>query len=90
MGYEKGQELINVTREGWSLVGWKNEKTGMVTPAANTGSIVIEDEQKYIAQWAQGQSMLKFNAGEDAKFPNNGKSRHITAIPAPTLSTANP
>lgn len=73
VGYEKGQELINVTREGWSLVGWKNEKTGMVTPAANTGSIVIEDEQKYIAQWAQGQSMLKFNAGEDAKFPNNGQ-----------------
>ena len=26
VGYEKGQELINVTREGWSLVGWKNER----------------------------------------------------------------
>lgn len=73
VGDEQANKLIDVTREGWSLTGWKNEATGVVTPAANTGSIVIEDEQKYIAQWAQGQSMLKFNAGEDAKFPNNGQ-----------------
>ncbi len=73
VGDEEANKLINVTREGWSLVGWMNETTGVVTPAANTGSIVIEAGQKYIAQWAQGQSVLKFDAGEDAKFPNNGQ-----------------
>ena len=73
VGDGQAQKLTNVTREGWSLVGWENEKTGVVTPAANTGSIVIETGQKYIAQWAQGQSVLKFNAGTDAKFPNNGQ-----------------
>lgn len=73
VGDEQAQKLTSVTREGWSLVGWENEKTGVVTPAANTGSIVIETGQKYIAQWAQGQSVLKFDAGTDAKFPNNGQ-----------------
>ena len=73
VGDEQAQKLTNVARVGWSLVGWENEKTGVVTPAANTGSIVIEAGQKYIAQWAQGQSMLKFDAGEGAKFPNNGR-----------------
>lgn len=73
VGDEQANKLIDVTREGWSLVGWENEKTGVVTPAANTGSIMIEDGQKYIAQWAQGQSVLEFDAGKDAKFPNNGQ-----------------
>lgn len=73
VGDEQAQKLTSVTREGWSLVGWENEKTGVATPAANTGSIVIETGQKYIAQWAQGQSVLKFDAGTDAKFPNNGQ-----------------
>ena len=73
VGDAQANTLISVTRQGWSLVGWMNEETGVVIPAANTGSIVIEAGQKYIAQWAQGQSMLKFDAGTDAKFPNNGQ-----------------
>lgn len=90
VGDEQANKLIDVTREGWSLVGWKNETTGMVTPAANTGSIVIEAGQKYIAQWAQGQSILKFNAGDGAKFPNNGQIKTYYGDTGSTLEHGEP
>ena len=90
VGDEQAQKLTNVEREGWSLIGWKNEDTGVVTPAANTGSIVIEAGQKYIAQWAQGQSILKFDAGDGAKFPNNGQIKTYYGDTGSTLEHGEP
>ena len=90
VGNEQAQELTNAEREGWSLIGWKNEDTGVVTPAANTGSIVIEAGQKYIAQWAQGQSILKFDAGDGAKFPNNGQIKTYYGNTGSTLEHGEP
>ena len=90
VGNDEAEKLLNVTRTGWSLTGWKNEETGIVTPAANTGSILIEDGQKYIAQWAQGQSKLSFDAGEDAKFPNNGQVKAYYGNTGSTLEHGEP
>ena len=90
VGDEQAQKLTNVERKGWSLIGWKNEDTGVVTPAANTGSIVIEAGQKYIAQWAQGQSILKFDADDGAKFPNNGQIKTYYGNTGSTLEHGEP
>ena len=90
VGNDEAEKLLNVTRTGWSLTGWKNEGTGLVTPAANTGSILIEDGQKYIAQWAQGQSKLSFDAGEYAEFPNNGQVKTYYGNTGSTLEHGEP
>ena len=90
VGNDEAENLLNVTRTGWSLTGWKNEATGIVTPAANTGSILIEEGQKYIAQWAQGQSKLSFDAGEDAEFPNNGQVKVYYGNTGSTLEHGEP
>lgn len=75
VGYEKGQELTtDKTYAGYTLTGWK-APDGTVVPAANTGSIVIEEGATYTAIWAQNQTSLIFDAGSGANFPNNGQTK---------------
>lgn len=75
VGYEKGQELTtDKTYAGFTLTGW-TALDGTVIPAANTGSIVIEQGATYTAIWAQNQTSLVFDAGSSANFPNNGQTK---------------
>lgn len=77
VGYEKGQELTtDKTYAGFTLTGW-TAPDGTVIPAANTGSIVIEQGATYTAIWAKNQTSLVFDAGEGAQFPNNGQKKEF-------------
>lgn len=85
VGYEKAQELTGKTYSGYTLTGW-TAQDGTVVPAANTGSIVIEEGATYTAIWAQNQTSLIFDAGSGANFPNNGQTKTYYGSAGKTLS----
>lgn len=86
VGYEKGQELTtDKTYAGFTLTGW-TAPDGTVIPAANTGSIVIEQGATYTAIWAKNQTSLVFDAGSGANFPNNGQTKTYYGSAGETLA----
>ena len=86
VGYERGQQLTkDKIYSGYTLTGW-TAQDGTVVPAANTGSIVIEDGATYTAIWAQNQTSLVFDAGSGANFPNNGQTKTYYGSAGETLS----
>ena len=76
VGNDTAQKLTGKTYSGYTLTGW-TAQDGTVVPAANTGSIVIEDGATYTAIWAQNQTCLIFDAGSGANFPNNGQKKEF-------------
>lgn len=86
VGYERGQQLTkDKIYSGYTLTGW-TAQDGTVVPAANTGSIVIEDGAIYTAIWAQNQTSLVFDAGSGANFPNNGQTKTYYGSAGETLA----
>lgn len=85
VGYDKAQALTGKTYSGYTLTGW-TAPDGTVVPAANTGSIVIEDGAAYTAIWAQNQTSLVFDAGNGANFPNNGQTKTYYGSAGETLA----
>lgn len=86
VGYERGQQLTkDKIYSGYTLTGW-TAQDGTVVPAANTGSIVIEDGATYTAIWAKNQTSLVFDAGSGANFPNNGQTKTYYGSAGETLA----
>ena len=85
VGNDKAEELTGKTYSGYTLTGW-TAPDGTVVPAANTGSIVIEDGATYTAIWAQNQTSIIFNAGVGANFPNNGQTKTYYGNAGETLA----
>lgn len=85
VGNDQAQALTGKTYSGYTLTGW-TAPDGTVVPAANTGSIVIEDGATYTAIWAQNQTSLVFDAGSGANFPNNGQTKTYYGSAGETLA----